>query len=80
MQRGQRSGAGRRLIHTLADGLLALGYKSLLVWVLEQNPAVAFYLHLGGTFVRRDAVAMGGVDLPELALGWPDLYRLQTGQ
>jgi GNAT superfamily N-acetyltransferase len=76
LSRRQRHGVGRSLTQTLVRGLRAKGLGSLLVWVLEQNPSVGFYKHLGGVKVAQKSVQIGGVDLPEIALGWPRLDRL----
>lgn len=72
----QRQGAGRRLTQALITTLVARGFKSLLVWVLEQNPAVSFYRKLGGVIVAHNKFPVGGVELPDLAIGWPDIRQL----
>lgn len=76
LRRGQSQGAGRSLTQTLVRGLRDRGLKSLLVWTLEQNPSVGFYKHLGGIQVARKSIQIGGVDLPEIAFGWPTLDDL----
>ena len=77
----QRRGIGRDLLRTLAAALLARRFTSLLVWALEQNPFVAFYRHFGAVPELRRSIEIGGAQLPDLALGWPDLpallHRLQ---
>jgi GNAT superfamily N-acetyltransferase len=70
MEAWQRGGAGRQLLQSLAASLHEAGFQSLLVWVLEANPAVAFYERMGGRRVTRKTIDIGGVDLPEIALGW----------
>ena len=72
----QAHGAGRALTLTLAASLRAAGFTSVIVWALEQNPAVGFYRRLGATPVLRKTIQIGGADLPDLALGWPDLHLL----
>jgi ribosomal protein S18 acetylase RimI-like enzyme len=72
----QRQGVGRMLTHALAGSLRARGYKSMLVWVLEQNPSVGFYKKLGGIQVAEKSVEIGGTLLPEVAFGWPNIDRL----
>ena len=72
----QRQGTGRALVQTLAAALHSRSYKSLLVWALEANPAVRFYQHLGAIPITTSQVNIGGVDLPELGLGWPSLTTL----
>jgi GNAT superfamily N-acetyltransferase len=72
----QQQGVGRSLIQTLAVELRAAGMNSMLVWVLEANPAISFYERLGATKVAQKIIQIGGADLRELAFGWPTLDRL----
>ena len=76
LQERQGQGAGRTLILTLASALRVKGFTSMLVWVLEQNPSVSFYEHLGAVQIARKVINIGGADLQELAFGWPSLDRL----
>jgi ribosomal protein S18 acetylase RimI-like enzyme len=69
----QRQGVGRLLAQTLAKALRAEGCKSIVAWVLEENPAVSFYQRLGGVEIARKLVEIGGAPLSELAFGWPTL-------
>jgi|ERR1017187_7617985 ribosomal protein S18 acetylase RimI-like enzyme len=69
----QNRGAGRRLTFALADRLRAEGFESMLVWVLRENPAVSFYIHLGGMQIADKTIEIGGATLEELAFGWPSL-------
>ena len=73
LREGQCCGVGRALAHMLAESLLIKNFKSLAVWVLEANPAVSFYQALGAIPILRKTIEIGGVRLPELALGWADL-------
>jgi GNAT superfamily N-acetyltransferase len=72
----QKQGVGRRLSLALASALKSRGLRSMLVWVLEQNPSVSFYERLGAVRVARKAVNIGGADLEELAYGWPSIDRM----
>ena len=76
LQQKQRRGAGRLLLRKLADSLRAQGFRSLIAWVLERNPSVGFYDHLGGSQVAEKQIEIGGVQLTELALGWINLDEL----
>jgi L-amino acid N-acyltransferase YncA len=76
LQTHQRHGAGRALLQQLARTLRSQGYRSMLVWVLEANPAAGFYEHLGAIAVTRQTIEIGGASLPEIALGWPYLAIL----
>jgi L-amino acid N-acyltransferase YncA len=73
LQSGQRRGAGRALTQAMASALHRKGYQRMLVWVLEQNPSAGFYQRLGAVPVARRMIELGGIELAELALGWPVL-------
>lgn len=66
-------GVGRQMVEVAVRELLAAGYRSMIVWVLQENPAVRFYKHLGAVAVSGKMVEIGGVKIPDLALGWKDL-------
>jgi ribosomal protein S18 acetylase RimI-like enzyme len=73
----QRHGAGRRLALSLASALRAEGFKSMAVWVLEQNhPAINFYRQLGAVQLASKPIEIGGAQLTELGFGWPNLESL----
>ena len=73
----QHRGIGRLLASAVARGLLAAGFDSMLLWVLEENrPARRFYESLGGVQVGRKAIAIGGADLVEVSYGWKDITGL----
>jgi len=72
----QRLGAGRLLTHALATALRDMGHQSLLVWALEENPAVFFYQHLGAVRIAVRSIEIGGAHLPELAFAWRSLDEL----
>jgi GNAT superfamily N-acetyltransferase len=75
LKSAQRRGAGRALVHAVVDGLLALKLDSMLLWVLAENPACAFYGHLGGQPIREKHVEIGGKLVKEIAYGWKDLRK-----
>ena len=72
----QRRGIGRHLLGAIAARLAAQGHTNLLVWVLDQNPASAFYEALGARLVDRRTITLAGASLDELAYGWDDIRRL----
>jgi L-amino acid N-acyltransferase YncA len=78
LQSGQRKGAGRSLTQAMAEALHRKGHKRMLVWVLEQNPSAGFYQRLGAVPVARRMIELGGIQLPELALGWSTLDSFLT--
>ena len=61
----------------LADALLARGFKSLCLWVLEENAgARGFYQRLGGAVVGEKTEVDGGYQFKEVAYGWDSLESL----
>ena len=74
----QRVGLGRRLVSAVAQRLLADGFSSMLLWVLEDNQsACRFYESLGGERVGQKTIAIGGADLVEVSFGWKDISVLK---
>lgn len=72
-----RRGLGRMLIQGTAQYLADTGRRSMLLWVLEANPARGFYERLGGTrLAETRAPSFGAVSLIEVAYGWPSLPDL----
>jgi ribosomal protein S18 acetylase RimI-like enzyme len=76
LKEAQGKGIGRELVSVLAASLPAKGFTNMLVWVLEQNPAVGFYEKLGARRLRSREIEIGGILLPELALGWTNLNQI----
>ena len=72
----QRQGIGRKLIKKIAQKLSQSGLKSMLVWVLADNPASQFYQALGGQQVQQQQIEREGVQLTEIAYGWIDIKVL----
>ncbi|NJM87928.1 MAG: GNAT family N-acetyltransferase [Hydrococcus sp. RU_2_2] len=56
----QQQGLGRILMQTLVKKFDELGFNSMLIWVLERNPACQFYEALGGQKVRFKQIEIGG--------------------
>lgn len=69
----QGYGVGKRLFIAGVDKLRARGYASMLIWVLDTNPARGFYEHLGGVVVGQREEPLGDANLQEVAYGWRDL-------
>ena len=69
----QGLGVGRMLVEELARGLRAEGFGGMVVWVLEENPAVEFYKRLGARAIAGKMITIGGARLAELGLGWDSL-------
>ncbi len=74
------TGAGRRLVGSVARHLAERGMGSMLLWVFADNrPARRFYESLGGVLVAEDGFELGGAWLTEVAYGWKDLDVLLAG-
>lgn len=67
------TGLGGRMLRALFDALLADGYHSAVIWVLEANPSRFFYEAMGGRRVAEREERLWGVTLPQAAYGWEDL-------
>lgn len=72
----QRRGLGRRLVGAIARDLAERGFESLVVWVLDLNPARAFYEALGGRLAGRQPIRIGEQELIEVAYRWDSLHDL----
>jgi ribosomal protein S18 acetylase RimI-like enzyme len=76
-QQGQSIGRG--LVAAVSRALEFQGCRSLFLWVLEANPARAFYEGLGGVQVGKkpwENNAEFGMEVYELAYGWADIHAL----
>jgi len=73
----QRRGLGRRLIAATAGKLHELGYASLMLWVLEENPGSRmFYETLGGKLAGRDEYLRWEQSHSIVAYAWESLTPL----
>lgn len=77
LDRAQRRGHGRALVHAVVGGLQDMGFKDMIIWVLRDNlPARRFYERLGGAYVRTQEITIGPAVLQEVSYGWPTLSDL----
>jgi len=76
LRQTQGQGIGRALLQQLAASLLTQGFKRMVVWVLEQNPAKHFYTQTGAQFLTSKDIEIGGAILADAAYGWLDLRSL----
>lgn len=72
----QRRGVGRDLMTAFAAEVMKIGLRSMLVWVLSENPSRAFYAALGGEEVAEKSIQMGGAKLMEVAYAWTDVRSI----
>jgi ribosomal protein S18 acetylase RimI-like enzyme len=69
-------GVGRRLMRAMAAHLAAVGCRSAMLWVLEQNPTRWFYQRLGGRPAARETIRFAGQILEQLAFAWDPIDTL----
>lgn len=75
----QGRGRGRALLGAVAGELRAAGARDLALWVLEDNPARAWYRRQGAREDGHKAVAVPGGELREVRMVWDDLGVLVPG-
>jgi GNAT superfamily N-acetyltransferase len=70
----RRHGLGREMFDRVADWLRAQSFRSLVIWVLDNNHhARRFYEAMGGRAERRVASSVSGFPVIELAYVWERL-------
>ena len=72
----QGHGLGRRLVQAFVEHILQMGYHSMLLWVLPQNPACRFYETLGGIRIKTGQFAINRTSYEVIAYGWRDIRIL----
>ena len=72
----QKRGIGAGLLRAMANALLERNFKSMAVWVLEQNRSRSFYEKAGARMVTSKVIEIGGAKLMEVAYAWADLGEL----
>jgi len=71
-------GWGRQLLQAAAGRLGLEGFRSLMLWVLADNPTRGFYEALGGQLLGEQQIQIGPDSLVEVAYGWEDLGELKN--
>lgn len=79
LQSVHKLGIGTLLVEAVVRGMRDLGYESMMVWVLRDNPARGFYERLGGVYLYEKPIDIGGLQLMEAAYGWRDLENFRRG-
>lgn len=74
----QKMGAGKALVKEGVKYLLENGYQNMLVWVLDENPSIGFYLSLEPEKVAKDSFTIAEKNHIEIAFGWRDLSLLEA--
>ena len=75
LKEAQGRGIGKLLLAKVVQALDQKDYKAMLVWVLEENPAVQFYGASGAQYITSRQIKIGGIQLSEVALGWSALKQ-----
>ena len=76
LKEAQKRGIGEALLRIMATALLERNFKSMAVWVLEQNRSRAFYEKTGAHLAMSKVIEIGGAKLMEVAYTWGDLKVL----
>ena len=76
LENHQRKGIGSKLVKTVVQRLNRMEINSMIVWVLQDNPARHFYEKLGGKKVSVKEIERKGTKLIEIAYGWTDISNL----
>jgi GNAT superfamily N-acetyltransferase len=66
----QNQGVGRAMFGESISWARDHGMKSIIVWVLRDNPYRRFYESLGGELVAERMISIGDAQLPEVAYRW----------
>lgn len=73
----QRQGVGTALLHSLASWLASQGHRSMLVWIMRENPFREFYVKTGASLLEQTReIDYGGKKLTILSYGWHDIGTL----
>jgi GNAT superfamily N-acetyltransferase len=76
----QKRGIGAGLLRAMAAALLERNFKSMAVWVLEQNRSRSFYEKTGARLVTSKVIDIGGTKMMEVAYAWASLKELADSQ
>ena len=76
LQEHQRRGIGKLLFDKVVSYLLSYNMPSMMVCVLKDNPANAFYDKMGGVLVQEQSIPIGKQTLPALIYGWRELTNI----
>ena len=69
----QGMGYGKQLVTHVAQDLASRDFRTMVIWVMKDNPARRFYEKLGGRLIGEQGITIGGKALMKVAYVWPDL-------
>ena len=61
----KNNGYGKIMFDRAKNELSRMGYGKMIVGCLEENPSNNFYIHMGGIFVKKNAIRIGKQNLNE---------------
>jgi L-amino acid N-acyltransferase YncA len=70
LKEAQGKGYGTKLVKALVDDFQRDGIRSMVVWVLADNPSRLFYERLGGEKIAEGIIDIGGKKLTEWCYGF----------
>jgi L-amino acid N-acyltransferase YncA len=73
LKKAQGKGYGTKLVKALVDDFQHKRIRSMVVWVLADNPSRLFYERLGGEKIAEKVVDIGGKKLTEWCYGWKSI-------
>jgi GNAT superfamily N-acetyltransferase len=79
LQSCQGEGIGRRLMQAVFSELASASLSPVIIWALQDNPACAFYRHMGGKVAAKKIVEIGGKQLVALGFGFHNSNNISKG-
>jgi ribosomal protein S18 acetylase RimI-like enzyme len=78
LKEAQGKGYGTKLVKALVDDFQRERIRSMVVWVLADNPSRRFYERLGGEKIAEEVVDIGGKKLTEWCYSWKNIEHLAS--
>ncbi|MFW9820560.1 MAG: GNAT family N-acetyltransferase [Candidatus Thorarchaeota archaeon] len=72
----QEKKIGTQLIKLVTKYFLKNKIRSMIVWVLKENPYYRFYEKMGGLYVGEQTIEIGGKKYIERAYGWENIESI----
>lgn len=69
-------GIGRRLMRAMSAHLAAVGCRSVMLWVLRDNPTRWFYQRLHGRPAAQETIRFAGQTMQQVAFVWDPIETL----
>src|SRR5690625_7690335 len=72
----QKKGLGAQLLKVFSEEMQAIGYRSILVWVLTQNPSSRFYERYLAKSDGHTVTTIGEGSYIKTVYGWDDIDKI----